>query len=61
VRTEREAGEDNIPVPFTNRSLSSYMGYSVHDAGRITYCLKKMGVIREAGKEKNALLFEPVI
>ncbi|MBN1697061.1 MAG: hypothetical protein JW881_06080 [Spirochaetales bacterium] len=51
---------EGIAVPFSNSNLAAYTGYSVRDAGKVTYCLKKMGVIREVGKKRNALLFEPV-
>lgn len=44
--------------PFSNRSLAADMGYSIYDARRITYCLRKMELIREVGKNGRELLFE---
>jgi hypothetical protein len=43
---------------FTNKVLASKLGISVALAQKITYCLRKMGVISIAGKRKNQLLFQ---
>jgi len=48
----------DLGQPFTNRSLAREIGVSVRQSRRITYCLKKMGAIREVGKRSNELLFE---
>ena len=48
----------DLDQPFTNRSLAREIGVSVRQSRRITYCLKKMGAIREVGKRRNELLFE---
>ena len=42
---------------FTNKVLASKLGISVTLAQKITYCLRKMGVISVAGKRRNQLLF----
>ncbi len=49
---------DNLPQPFTNANLAACSGIAVHTARKITYCLKKMGTIREAGRNGRQLLFE---
>ncbi len=46
-----------LPDPFTNKDLSTCAAVSVSLARRITYCLKKMGTIAEAGKRGRELLF----
>ncbi len=43
---------------FTNKVLALKLGISVKLAMKITYCLRKMGVISIAGKKKNELLFK---
>ncbi|MBN1785060.1 MAG: hypothetical protein JW815_04930, partial [Candidatus Bathyarchaeota archaeon] len=43
---------------FTNKLLASKMGISVVLAQKITYCLRKMGIISVAGKRRNQLLFQ---
>ncbi len=48
----------DLPQPFSNKSLAEKNHRPVHEARRITYCLKKMGLIREVGKKRNELLFE---
>jgi len=48
----------DLDQPFTNKSLAREVGVPVHQSRRITYCLKKMGAIREVGKKRNELLFE---
>ena len=47
-----------LPVPFTNKMLAEERGDSVQLAQKITYCLKKMGFLKEIGKRGNELLFE---
>lgn len=46
-----------LPDPFTNKDLSIHSAVSVNLARRITYCLKKMGTIAEAGRRGRELLF----
>ena len=48
---------EELPDPFTNKDLSTRAAVSVSLARRITYCLKKMGTIAEAGKRGRELLF----
>jgi hypothetical protein len=48
---------DDLAEPFTNRQLSEAADIHMFDAQRVTYCLKKMGALREVGKQGNALLF----
>ena len=43
---------------FTNKVLAIKRGISIKLAQKITYCLRKMGVISIAGKEGNELLFQ---
>ena len=45
---------------FTNRELSKLATISVRTARQITYCLKKGGVIRLAGKNGRELVFQKV-
>jgi len=48
---------DDLEQPFTNQSLTVRIGGSIHATRQMTYCLKKMGVIQEVGKNGNQLLF----
>jgi hypothetical protein len=48
----------DLPQPFSNNSLAETLGISVRQARRMTYCLRKMGVIQVVGKNGKALLFE---
>ena len=43
--------------PFTNKEFAKLSGVSVNLARRITYCLRKMGVITPTGKQGKELLF----
>ena len=43
---------------FTNKVLALKLGISIRLAQKITYCLRKMGVISIAGKKRNELLFQ---
>lgn len=49
---------EGLHAPFSNKSLAKSMGVSVHTSRRMTYCLKRMGAIRQVGKIGNELLFE---
>ena len=46
-----------LPRPFTNRGLAAAAKLRLNLAGRMTYCLRKMGVLDVVGKERNAQLF----
>ncbi len=43
---------------FTNRVLALRLGISINLAQKITYCLRKMGLVSIAGKKGNELLFQ---
>ena len=47
----------DLPRPFTNRELAEAASYRLALAGKMTYCLKRMGVLRVTGKRGNAQLF----
>lgn len=49
---------EDLPRPFSNKNLAHSLGQSIHMARKVSYCLKKMGLIREVGKKSNELLFE---
>lgn len=48
----------DLEQPFTNQSLTERIGGSIHATRQMTYCLKKMGLIQQVGKNRNQLLFE---
>lgn len=50
----------DLPSPFTNRMLAERMGISIHITRKMTYSLRKLGLIKKVGKERNAFLFELV-
>ncbi|HBF37882.1 MAG TPA: hypothetical protein DDW50_11230 [Firmicutes bacterium] len=45
-----------IKNPFSNKDLAA-CGYTLYQARKMTYCFRKMGIIKEAGKHRNELLF----
>ena len=45
---------------FTNRELATLGKISVRSAQQITYCLRKSGVIRLAGKKGRELIFQKI-
>ena len=47
----------DLPRPFTNRELAEAARYRLALAGKMTYCLKRMGALRVTGKRGNAQLF----
>ena len=47
-----------LSQPFTNKMLAEKSGDTVSAAQKMTYCLKKMDLVREVGKRGNELLFE---
>ena len=49
---------DDLEQPFSNQSLTERVGGSIHATRQMTYCLKKMGVIQQVGKNRNQLLFK---
>lgn len=48
---------DGLEQPFSNQSLKEHTGSSIHAVRQMTYCLKKMGLIEQVGKNGNQLLF----
>jgi len=47
---------DTLHRPFTTSQLAEASGFSKRMAQKMAYCLRKMGVLRAVGKERNALL-----
>ncbi len=47
----------NISRPFTNNSLAKKMNESVKLVRKMTYCLRKMGVLEVVGKDGSKMLF----
>jgi hypothetical protein len=47
----------DLPVPFSNRNLAHSLGTHINQSRRVTYSLKKIGVIAEVGKNGNQMLF----
>ena len=47
----------DLERPFTNRQLAEAGGYRLALAGKMTYCLHRMGALRMVGKQRNAQLF----
>ncbi len=47
----------DLPDPFTNRDLARASGHPTYLAGKMTYCLSRMGAIRRAGQQGKAYLF----
>ncbi|MEN6494331.1 MAG: hypothetical protein ABFD16_08565 [Thermoguttaceae bacterium] len=47
-----------LPEPFHTGHLAESLGVRRWIAQRITYCLRKMGVVREVGKQGNAYLYQ---
>ena len=52
---------EGLEQPFSNASLAHRLDTPVHAVRRMTYCLKRMGVIEEVGKNRNQLLFKRAI
>jgi hypothetical protein len=51
---------DGLNEVFTNRELAKLAKISVRTSRQITYCLRKSGVIRLAGKNGRALAFQKI-
>lgn len=49
---------DSLPQPFSSKALAKSAAIPIRQSRRITYCLKKMGAIKQVGKNGNELLFE---
>lgn len=51
---------DTLPEVFTNKIHSKVLGCQLSVSRKITYCLRKMGLLKEVGKKGNELIFEIV-
>ncbi|MHA3964860.1 MAG: hypothetical protein AM325_015130 [Candidatus Thorarchaeota archaeon SMTZ1-45] len=51
---------DSLARPFTTSDLVEALGFSKQLAQRLTYCLRKMNVLKKVGKSGNAILHEVV-
>ncbi|MBW9153123.1 hypothetical protein [Clostridium estertheticum] len=49
---------DELPENFTNKNLAKTLKIPENKARKITYCFRKMMIIKEIGKLKNELIFE---
>jgi hypothetical protein len=49
---------EELPMNFTNKELSKTLKITVFKARKVTYCLRKMNIIKEVGKKRNELIFE---
>jgi hypothetical protein len=52
---------ENLDQPFTNKSLAKSIKLPINLSRKITYCLRKMGLIKEVGKNRNKLFFERIL
>lgn len=50
----------SLAEPFTNKSFAEAHGIKAPKASKITYTLRRMGIIKEVGRLKNAILYETV-
>jgi len=48
----------SLPQQFTNRELAEALRIRMRLTAKMTYCLKKMGVIRETGRKGRSILLE---
>jgi len=49
---------EDLPENFTNKELAKTLKITVYKARKVTYCLRKMKLIKEVGKNRNELIFE---
>jgi hypothetical protein len=49
---------NSLETPFTNSDLVESLGISRRLCQRLTYCLRKMNVLKIAGKKGNAILHD---
>lgn len=47
----------DLPEPFTSRDLASALKRPVAFARRVTYCLRRMQVLQECGRQRRAILY----
>ncbi|MHA2400639.1 MAG: hypothetical protein ACXADU_17340 [Promethearchaeota archaeon] len=48
----------DLRSPFTNMDLAKSLKKSVHFARKMSYCLRKMGILKVVGKKGKAFLFD---
>jgi len=48
----------DLPEPFSNRNLAENLGIHINQSRRVTYSLRKIGVITQVGKNGNQMLFK---
>jgi hypothetical protein len=48
----------DLPNPFSNRNLAESLRIPVNQARKMTYSLRKIGAITDAGKNRNQTLFQ---
>ncbi|MHA1916582.1 MAG: hypothetical protein ACW986_09390 [Promethearchaeota archaeon] len=48
----------DLSTPFTNMDLAQSLRKSIHFARKMSYCLRKMGLIKVVGKKGRAYLFD---
>jgi hypothetical protein len=49
----------DLSAPFTSRELAHALDLHLRVAQRMTYCMRKMGVLCIGGKRGNAFLYVP--
>ncbi len=49
---------EELQVSFTNKDLAKALKVTVFKARKVSYCLRKMEIIKEIGKCRNELIFE---
>lgn len=49
-----------LPQNFTNKELAKILKVTVYKARKITYCFRKMNIIKEVGKLRNEIIFARV-
>jgi hypothetical protein len=47
----------NLPDPFSNRTLAEGLGIHINQCRKMTYSLRKMGIIKHVGNNGNQMLF----
>lgn len=47
-----------LPENFTNKNLALELKITIFKARKVTYCLRKMEIIKQIGKYRNELIFE---
>jgi hypothetical protein len=48
---------EDLPDPFSNRNLAQNLGIHISQSRKITYTLRKIGIITQVGKNRNQMLF----